>query len=284
METIKDFNDYEILAMSNGYKYERWGSVYLKRPDPEIIWPGNDNNIKVDATYNRSSTGGGAWIINKNVPSSWIVNYKDMKFNLKLMGFKHTGLFPEQAYNWDIIRNKIKYSNKEVNVLNLFAYTGAATVACLSAGASVVHVDSSRGVVDWCKENVKKNGLENSDIHYFVDDVVKFVKREIRRGHKYDVIIMDPPSYGRGANKEIWNIETDLYPLINLCMELLSDKPLFFLINSYTAGLSPMVLDNILKIMFKDYKGKIDCGEIGLPIKENNLVLPCGIYGRWSDE
>ena len=179
--------------------------------------------------------------------------------------------------------DKIRNSKREIKVLNLFAYTGGATIACLKAGASVVHVDSSRGMIDWCKENVKKNNLEDRDIHYYVDDVVKFVKREIRRGHKYDAIIMDPPSYGRGANKEVWNIEKDLYPLITLCMELLSEKPLFFLVNSYTAGLSPMVLDNILKIAFKNYKGTINCGEIGLPIKENNLVLPCGIYGRWSE-
>ena len=200
------------------------------------------------------------------------------------MGFKHTGLFPEQASNWSYMMEKIRNANREIKVLNLFAYTGGATVACLKAGASVNHVDSSRGMVDWCKENVKKNGLENSDIHYYVDDVVKFVKREIRRGHKYDAIIMDPPSYGRGANKEVWNIEKDLFSLVTLCKELLSDKPLFFLINSYTAGLSPKVLENIFKITFKDYKGIIDCGEIGLPITKNDLVLPCGIYGRWSEE
>ena len=288
MLVVRDFKDYEIIDVSNGEKYERWGKYYFLRPDPQIIW--DNGNLrekykgKIDAIYNRSKTGGGYWENIRPTKEHFSINYHDLVFEIKQMGFKHTGLFPEQASNWSYMIDKIKKANREIKVLNLFAYTGAATVACLSAGASVVHVDSSRGVVDWCKENVKKNGLENSDIHYFVDDVVKFVKREIRRGHKYDAIIMDPPSYGRGANKEIWNIETDLYPLINLCMELLSDKPLFFLINSYTAGLSPMVLDNILKIVFKDYTGKIDCGEIGLPIKENNLVLPCGIYGRWSDE
>ncbi len=280
METIKDFNDYEILAMSNGYKYERWGSVYLKRPDPEIIWPGNDNNIKVDATYNRSNTGGGAWIINKNVPSSWIVNYKDMKFNLKLMGFKHTGLFPEQAYNWDIIRNKIKYSNKEVNVLNLFAYTGAASVAALMEGANVVHVDSSKGMVEWAKENVRLNKLEESKIKFYIDDVKKLVKREIRRGNKYDIIIMDPPSFGRGAKNEVWSIEKDLYNLVSDAASLLADEPLLFIINSYTTGLSMTVLENILRKTINK-PGKITSTELGVKANDG-LILPCGITARWE--
>lgn len=280
METIKDFNDYEILAMSNGYKYERWGSVYLKRPDPEIIWPGNDNNIKVDATYNRSSTGGGAWIINKNVPSSWIVNYKDMKFNLKLMGFKHTGLFPEQAYNWNIIRNKIKYSNKEVNVLNLFAYTGAASVAALMEGANVVHVDSSKGMVEWAKENVRLNKLDESKIKFYIDDVKKLVKREIRRGNKYDIIIMDPPSFGRGAKNEVWSIEKDLYNLVSDASSLLADEPLLFIINSYTTGLSMTVLENILRKTI-DKPGKITSTELGVKANDG-LILPCGITARWE--
>ncbi len=280
METIKDFNDYEILAMSNGYKYERWGSVYLKRPDPEIIWPGNDNNIKVDATYNRSSTGGGAWIINKNVPSSWIVNYKDMKFNLKLMGFKHTGLFPEQAYNWDIIRNKIKYSNKEVNVLNLFAYTGAASVAALMEGANVVHVDSSKGMVEWAKENVRLNKLDENKIKFYIDDVKKLVKREIRRGNKYDIIIMDPPSFGRGAKNEVWSIEKDLYNLVSDASSLLSDEPLLFIINSYTTGLSMTVLENILRKTI-DKPGIITSTELGVKANDG-LILPCGITARWE--
>mgnify|MGYP004526203719 FL=1 len=280
METIKDFNDYEILAMSNGYKYERWGSVYLKRPDPEIIWPGNDNNIKVDATYNRSSTGGGAWIINKNVPSSWIVNYKDMKFNLKLMGFKHTGLFPEQAYNWDIIRNKIKYSNKEVNVLNLFAYTGAASVAALMEGANVVHVDSSKGMVEWAKENVRLNKLDENKIKFYIDDVKKLVKREIRRGNKYDIIIMDPPSFGRGAKNEVWSIEKDLYNLVSDVSSLLSDEPLLFIINSYTTGLSMTVLENILRKTI-DKPGIITSTELGVKANDG-LILPCGITARWE--
>ena len=214
----------------------------------------------------------------------FILLHGDLVFNIKQMGFKHTGLFPEQAINWDYMINKIKKCNREVRVLNLFAYTGGATVACLSAGAHVTHVDSSRGMVDWCKENVRDSGYQGDHVRYLVDDVVKFVKREIRRGNKYDAIIMDPPSYGRGANGEVWDIEKDLYELVNLCSEILSDKPLFFLINSYTTGLSSYVLNNILEMTVnKKYSGKITCGEVGLPIKENNLVLPCGIYGRWEE-
>ncbi len=288
MLVVNDFKDYEIIDASNGEKYERWKNYYFLRPDPQIIW--DNGNLrekykgKIDAIYNRSKTGGGYWENLRPTKEHFSVTYRDLIFEIKQMGFKHTGLFPEQASNWSYMMEKIRNANREIKVLNLFAYTGGATVACLKAGASVNHVDSSRGMVDWCKENVKKNGLENSDIHYYVDDVVKFVKREIRRGHKYDAIIMDPPSYGRGANKEVWNIEKDLFSLVTLCKELLSDKPLFFLINSYTAGLSPKVLENIFKITFKDYKGIIDCGEIGLPITKNDLVLPCGIYGRWSEE
>ncbi len=288
MLVVNDFKDYEIIDASNGEKYERWKNYYFLRPDPQIIW--DNGNLrekykgKIDAIYNRSKTGGGYWENLRPTKEHFSVTYRDLVFEIKQMGFKHTGLFPEQASNWSYMMEKIRNANREIKVLNLFAYTGGATVACLKAGASVNHVDSSRGMVDWCKENVKKNGLENSDIHYYVDDVVKFVKREIRRGHKYDAIIMDPPSYGRGANKEVWNIEKDLFSLVTLCKELLSDKPLFFLINSYTAGLSPKVLENIFKITFKDYKGIIDCGEIGLPITKNDLVLPCGIYGRWSEE
>ena len=279
METIKDFNDYEILGMDNGYKYERWGNIYLKRPDPEIIWP-DKVNVKVDAEYIRSNTGGGEWKIYKNIPSSWQVNYKDLTFNLKLMGFKHTGLFPEQAYNWDLIKEKIKCENRQVKVLNLFAYTGAASVAALSVGAEVVHVDSSRGMVDWAKENVKSNHLEDKPIRFLVDDVRKFVKREIRRGNKYDIIIMDPPSFGRGAKNEVWSIEKDLYDLVLDSASLLSDNPLLFIINSYTTGLSMTVLENILKKTI-NYKGTIKSTELG--IKANNgLILPCGITARWE--
>lgn len=279
METIKDFNDYEILSMSNGYKYERWGSIILKRPDPEIIWPGEEN-IKVDAEYLRSSSGGGTWKINKNMPPYWVVNYKDMKFNLKLMGFKHTGLFPEQALNWDLIRNTIKNSQRKVKVLNLFAYTGAATIAALMEDASVVHVDASKGMIDWAKENVKLNKLEDKDVKFYVDDVKKLVKREIRRGNKYDIIIMDPPSFGRGAKNEVWSIEKDLYNLIEEAVKLLSDKPLLFIINTYTTGLSMTVLENILnKTINKE--GTITSTELGVKAKDG-LILPCGITARWE--
>ncbi len=278
METIKDFNDYEILGMDSGYKYERWGNILLKRPDPEIIWP-DSIDIKVDAEYIRSNTGGGEWKIYNKIPSSWQVQYKDLVFNLKLMGFKHTGLFPEQAYNWDLIREKIKNANKKVKVLNLFAYTGAASVAALKEGASVVHVDSSKGMIDWAKENVKSNHLEDKPIRFLVDDVRKFVKREIRRGNKYDIIIMDPPSFGRGAKNEVWQVEKDLYDLVLDAASLLSDEPLLFIINSYTTGLSMTVIENILKKTIK-YEGSIKSTELG--IKANNgLILPCGVTARW---
>lgn len=279
METIKDFNEYEILAMSNGYKYERWNNITLKRPDPEIIWPDNEN-IKVDAKYTRSNTGGGMWEKLSNIPDSWQIHYKDLVFNLKLMGFKHTGLFPEQAYNWDLIRKTIKNSNHKCKVLNLFAYTGAASIAALKEGAEVVHVDSSRGMIDWAKENVKSNHLENETIRFLVDDVKKFVKRELRRGNKYDIILMDPPSFGRGAKNEVWSIEKDLYNLVDDCTKLLSDEPLLFIINSYTTGLSNTVIENILhKTLTKE--GTITSTELGIKAK-NNLILPCGNTTRWE--
>ncbi len=287
MNIVNNWNDYEIIDASCGEKLEKWGNIYLLRPDPQIIW--DNGNLKekyqnkIHAIYHRSNQGGGHWENLKNMPSSWCIRYKNLTFNIKQMGFKHTGLFPEQAYNWDFMIEKIKKSKRKIKVLNLFAYTGGATIACLSANASVTHVDSSKGMIDWCKENVKSNGYVNADIRYLVDDVVKFVKREIRRGNHYDAIIMDPPSYGRGNNGEIWNIEKDLNNLIELCSKLLSNKPLFFLINSYTTGLSAEVLKNLLTIhVEKKYLGNITCGEIGLPIKQNKLVLPCGIYGRWE--
>ncbi len=284
MLICKDWKDYELIDCSNGEKLERWGDIFLLRPDPQIIWDnGNlrDKYDNINAHYHRSNKGGGSWENLKSTKPSWTVNYKKLTFNIKEMGFKHTGLFPEQAINWDYMIDKIKNSKRKIKVLNLFAYTGGATCACLSAGASVVHVDSSRGMIEWAKENVKSCKLENSDIRYIVDDVVKFVKREIRRGNHYDAIIMDPPSYGRGSNNEVWDIEKDLYNLVNLCKELLSDKPLFFIINSYTTGLSKEVFTNILKVIFdKEYKSKISSCEIGLPIKNSDLVLPCGICSR----
>ena len=283
MKVTNDYTDFEIIDASNGNKLERWGNIYLLRPDPLVMW---DNGIleniyrdKINSVYYRSNTGGGHWEDRKNVPNSWIVTYHDLKFNVKKMGFKHTGLFPEQAYNWNYIRERISKEKREVSVLNLFAYTGGATIASMKAGASVVHVDSSRGMVDWAKENVKINNLDETKIRYIVDDVLKFVRREIRRAHKYDVIIMDPPAFGRGANGEVWNIEKNLYELLELCQELLSDNPLFMLVNSYS-GLSPIILDNMLRLTNKKNNAKISYDEIGLPIKNNNLILPCGIYGR----
>ncbi len=286
MLVTNDFKDYEIIDASNGMKYERWGNFYLLRPDPQVIWDNGDleekYKDKIDAVYYRSNKGGGHWENKRSIPSSWTINYKDLTFNIKQMGFKHTGLFPEQAVNWDYMMNKIKNSNREIKVLNLFAYTGGATVACLKAGAHVTHVDSSRGMVDWCKENVSSSNCDTTKVRYLVDDVIKFVQREIRRGNKYDAIIMDPPSYGRGSNGEVWDIEKNLDYLIKICSEILSDRPLFFLINSYTTGLSSTVLSNLLKLNIKN-SGTISCGEIGLPIKNNDLILPCGIYGRWEE-
>ncbi len=281
----KDWKDYEILDMANGEKLERWGNIILIRPDPQIIW---SNKLKpemwkkANAHYHRSKTGGGEWEYIKNVPESWQIRYKDLTFNLKPMGFKHTGLFPEQAVNWDFMINKIRNAGREIKVLNLFAYTGGATVACSYAGASVCHVDSSKGMTLWAKENVASSGLSERPIRFIIDDVIKFVQREIRRGNKYDAIVMDPPSYGRGANGEVWNIEESLYTLVELCTQVLSDKPLFFIINSYTTGLAPTILANILNLTIKK-DGKISCGEIGLPMKDSKLILPCGIYGRWEE-
>ena len=285
---ITNFDEYKILDMADGEKVESWNGIVLRRPDPQIIWKDKNNPEiwnKVDATYHRSNTGGGAWEKNKKIPDSWQVHYKDLTFNIKLMGFKHTGLFPEQASNWDYMIDKIKKSNRKISVLNLFAYTGGATVACAYAGADVVHVDSSRGMVDWAKENIKSSNLEDKYVRFIVDDCIKFVQREIRRGHKYDAIIMDPPSFGRGANKEVWRVEDNLYELVELCKDVLSDDPLFFLINSYTTGISSTVLKNILELTINNkYKGIVTNGEIGLLMENSNIVLPCGIYGRWEKD
>ncbi len=286
MNIAKEWKDYEILDMANGEKLERWKDVVLVRPDPQIIWKNKSFPEKwknVNAKYTRSNTGGGHWDYNKKVPQSWQVKYKNLTFNIKPMGFKHTGLFPEQAVNWDWMIDKIQNANREIKVLNLFAYTGGATVACSYAGASVCHVDSSKGMTTWAKENIESSGLGNRPVRFIVDDVVKFVNREIRRGNKYDAIIMDPPSYGRGANGEVWKFEENISDLVELCGKVLSDKPLFFLINSYTTGISSTVLENILKLTVgKKYKGKLSSGEIGLPMTGSSLVLPCGIYGRWE--
>lgn len=287
MNLANNWEDYEILDMANGEKLERWGKYLLIRPDPQIIWNKKTNESKwkeANAIYNRSKTGGGSWNYKTKLPDAWKIRYKDLTFNIKLMGFKHTGLFPEQAANWDWMIQKIQNAKRDIKVLNLFAYTGGASVACLYAGASVCHVDSSKGMVAWAKENVISSGLQDRKIRYIVDDVVKFVEREIRRGNTYDAIIMDPPSYGRGANGEVWQFEDSINNLVELCMKVLSDKPLFFLINSYTTGISSTVLSNILKLnMNEKYNGKISSGEVGLPMKNSELILPCGIYGRWED-
>ena len=285
MIVASDWKDYEILDMADGEKLERWGNIKLVRPDPQIIWKNKSYPEKweeVNAKYNRSNTGGGSWEYRNKLPESWQIKYKDLTFNIKPMGFKHTGLFPEQAVNWDWMIEKIKSSGREIKVLNLFAYTGGATVACLSAGASVCHVDSSKGMTLWAKENVENSGLKEKPVRFIVDDVIKFVNREIRRENKYDAIIMDPPSYGRGKNGEVWQFENNIADLVELCTKVLSDKPLFFLINSYTTGISSKVLANLLELNMKNYKGKISNGEIGLPMSNSKLVLPCGIYGRWE--
>ena len=280
------WKDYEILDCSDGEKLERWGNKILVRPDPQIVWK-SDKSVEewrtADARYNRSKSGGGSWQTYKKIPESWKINYKNLTFGVKPMGFKHTGIFPEQATNWDWFSELIKAEKgREINVLNLFAYTGGATVACSYAGAKVCHVDSSKGMVTWAKENIVSSGLENRPVRFIIDDVTKFVQREIRRGNKYDAIIMDPPSYGRGKNGEVWQFENNISDLVELCSQVLSDKPLFFLINSYTTGISSKVLENILYLKLKRKDGKYESGEIGLPMNNSKIVLPCGIYGRWD--
>ena len=286
MRLSNEWKDYECIDAGNGEKLERWGKVIFRRPDPQAMWPiENDDNWKnVDGFYHRSNKGGGYWDFKKQLPDYWTVNYKDLTFKVSPTNFKHTGLFPEQATNWDFMMEKIYNANREVKVLNLFAYTGGATMACSKAGAvEVVHVDASKGMTEWAKENMRLCHLENNRIRFIVDDCLKFVEREARRGNKYDAIVMDPPSYGRGPNGEVWKFEHNLHNLINACMKILSDKPLFFLINSYTTGISSTVLFNILKTTLEPkYNGMVDAGEVGLPITKNNLVLPCGIYGRWQ--
>ena len=286
MKIANNWKDYKILDMAEGQKLEKWGEIILSRPDPQIIWKEKTYPKKwkeINAVYHRSKTGGGAWEFHKKMPKQWQIKYKELTFNIKPMGFKHTGLFPEQAVNWDWMMDKIKNAKREIKVLNLFAYTGGATVACASAGASVCHVDSSKGMVTWAKENIASSGLAERPVRYIIDDVVKFVNREIRRGNKYDAIIMDPPSYGRGANGEVWQFENNIYDLVELCTNVLSDNPLFFLINSYTTGISSKVLENILNLTVnKEHNGKVSSGEIGLPMENSKLVLPCGIYGRWE--
>ena len=284
MDIARDWKDYEIIDMANGEKLERWGNVTLIRPDPQIIWKEKTFPEKwntANARYNRSSSGGGGWKYNKKVPENWQIKYRDLTFNIKPMGFKHTGLFPEQAVNWDWMIEKIKNAGRPIKVLNLFAYTGGATVACSYAGAQVCHVDSSKGMTTWAKENVASSGLSKRPVRFIVDDVVKFVNREIRRGNTYQAIIMDPPSYGRGTNGEVWKFEENIADLVDLCAKILAEDALFFLINSYTTGISSTVLENILRMKIHK-KGKFFNGEVGLPMSNSKLILPCGIYGRWE--
>ncbi len=278
-----DWLDYECLDAGNGEKLERWGRIILRRPDPQAIWNVDKSNWKYDAFYHRSNKGGGYWEYKTKLPEYWTISYKKLTFKVSPTNFKHTGIFPEQATNWDFMRKMISNCQKKVKVLNLFAYTGGATIACSEAGAEVVHVDASKGMIEWAKENMRLSHLENNKIRFIVDDCLKFVEREYRRGNKYDAIIMDPPSYGRGPNKEVWKFEDNIYALINACIKILSDKPLFFLVNSYTTGISSIVLENILKSTLLPLypNGLVDAGEIGLPITNNNLILPCGIYGRY---
>jgi 23S rRNA (cytosine1962-C5)-methyltransferase len=279
------WKDYEVLDTSSGEKLERWGDYLLVRPDPQVIWNTEKKHFgwkKPNGHYHRSNKGGGEWEFHK-LPEEWTINYKDLTFNLKPFSFKHTGLFPEQATNWDWFSSLIKEANRPIKVLNLFAYTGGATISAAKAGASVTHVDAAKGMVAWAKENAASSGLADAPIRYFVDDCVKLVEREIRRGNKYDGIIMDPPSYGRGPKGEIWKIEESVFPFIQLSSKLLSDDPLFFLINSYTTGLQPAVLSYMLHTVLDPiHKGTVEASEIGLPVKGNGLVLPCGASGRWT--
>ena len=287
MWTSDKWRDYELIDCGRGEKLERWGKYTLVRPDPQAIWNTPRENPlwrRHDARYARSSTGGGAWE-KKELPERWTVGYGNLTFNIKPMNFKHTGLFPEQAANWDWAGEQIRKAGRPVSVLNLFAYTGGASVACAAAGASVCHVDAAKGMVAWAKENAKSSGLEDAPIRWIIDDCGKFVEREIRRGRRYDAVIMDPPSYGRGPSGEIWKLEENLYPFVELVAGALSDEPLFFLINSYTTGLAPSVLTYLLEtLVARRYGGRTESQELGLPVTATGLALPCGASGRWTAE
>lgn len=279
------WKDYELLDCSGGERLERWGEITLIRPDPQVIWNTPKTHPKwknADAVYHRSNSGGGSWEIKKKLPDFWRINYGELAFNVKTMGFKHTGIFPEQAVNWDYTAKLIKEAGRPVKVLNLFAYTGGATVAALKAGADVVHVDASKGMVLWAKENAALSGVADRNVRWIVDDCVKFVQREIRRGNRYDIIIMDPPSYGRGPGGEIWKLENEAYSFVELCAQVLCDNPLMVLINSYTTGLSPAVMQYILGAVIKPkFGGTVESDEIGLPVTHTDMVLPCGASAIW---
>lgn len=286
MRSTNDWKDYELIDCSGGEKLERWGGQILVRPDPQVIWKSERKDPRwysANARYQRSNSGGGEWQVFRKMPPAWQVCYKDLTFNIKTMGFKHTGLFPEQAVNWDFTRKVIRESGrKNVRVLNLFAYTGGATVACLKEGASVVHVDASKGMTQWAKENAAVSGVAGCPVRWIVDDCIKFVQREIRRGNRYDVIILDPPSYGRGPKGEIWCLEDSLYDFVKLISGVLSDDPLMVLLNSYTTGLSASVMKYILDdIIVKEKGGFVDADEIGLPVSSNGEILPCGATAVW---
>lgn len=279
------WKDYAIIATGDGYKLERWGDVVLLRPDPQVIWPARRDLFAypaLSAVYRRSEKGGGGWEYKKPTPEAWTVNYGELTFSVKPMGFKHTGLFPEQAANWDRTAALVRKANRKIKVLNLFAYTGGASVALAKAGAEVTHVDAAKGMVERAGENARLSGIQ-SGIRYIVDDCMKFVQREIRRGNKYDAVIMDPPSYGRGPSGEMWKIETGLYPFLQLCVQLLSENPLFVLVNSYTTGLQPCVLSNLLKLCLEGRAGTIEAYEVGLPTEEG-IPLPCGAGGLYVNE
>lgn len=284
------WEDYECIDAGNGEKLERWKDIILRRPDPLALWPIAEESglwLQPHARYHRSAKGGGHWEYLKQLPESWNVRYRQLCFKVSPTGFKHTGLFPEQAANWDFMMEKIAGADREIRVLNLFAYTGGATMACAASGAQeVVHVDAAKGMVQWAKENMVLSHLEDRRIRFIVDDVLKFVAREKRRGRTYHAIIMDPPSYGRGPKGEIWKIEEQLYPLVSACLDILDPHPLFFLINSYTTGFPASVLRNILSstVLRRHPVGKVEAGEIGLPISASDMILPCGIYGRWIEE
>ena len=285
MKYVTDFKDYKLLDTNNGEKLEKWGNFKLLRPDPLVIWK-KDIDYKlwnnIDAHYHRNNKGGGYWEYSDKIKDTFVIKYKDLRFKIGLMGFKHTGLFPEQAYNWNYYIEKIKNSNRKIKVLNLFAYTGGATIACSYAGADVVHVDSSKGMNEWAKENLKLSNLQNNKVRFINDDVIKFVEREIRRGNKYDVIIMDPPSYGRGSNKEVWSIEKDLFYLLSICEKVLSDNPLFLQINSYSSGLPNQSIINAVKYSIQNkHGGNIVSDDIGI-IQNDGLILPCGSFTRWE--
>lgn len=286
MRFTKNWQDYELLDCSGGERLERWGDVILIRPDPQVIWNTPKKHPlwkKADAVYHRAQTGGGAWKMNRKIPDFWPVGYKELRFNVKTMGFKHTGIFPEQAVNWDYTMELIRNAGRAVKVLNLFAYTGGATIAALKAGAQVVHVDASKGMVQWAKENAVASGVADKSVRWIVDDCIKFVQREIRRGNRYDIIIMDPPSYGRGPGGEVWKLENEVYGFVELCAGVLSDSPLMVLINSYTTGLSPAVMQYILGAVIQPkFGGTVSSDEIGLPVTETGMVLPCGASAIWT--